>query len=58
MAPPCRVTNKLVIEGGGLKEPWVPRDILLRGGTPWIELSKRDSKFQLFVRPHPMIKRK
>ena len=40
----------MVIEGGGLKDPWVPRDIVLRGGIPWIELSKRDNKFQLFVR--------
>ena len=50
MSHPCRVTNKLVIEGGGLKDPWVPRDIVLRGGIPWIEVSKRDNKFQLFVR--------
>ena len=51
MSQPCRVTNKLVIEGGCLKEPWVPRDIVLRGGLTWIEISKQDKKLIQFVRP-------
>ncbi|CAK0805062.1 unnamed protein product [Prorocentrum cordatum] len=51
MPPPCRVTNTLAIEGGGLKEPRVPRDILLRGGTPWIELSEKGAQLQLFAGP-------
>eukprot|EP00959_Pyramimonas_sp_CCMP1952_P349888 7330799-Pyramimonas_sp.AAC.1 len=51
MPPPCRATERLVIEGGGLKEPRVPRDILLRGSMPRIELSKEGAKPQLFVRP-------
>ena len=46
-----RVCNRVVIEGGGLREPWVPRDIVTGAGKQFIEISKNDSKLALFVRP-------
>ena len=46
-----RVCNKVVIEGGGLREPWVPRDIVTSAGKQFIDISKNDSKLALFVRP-------
>ena len=58
-AAPVRVTNALVIAGGHMKEPWVPKDVRTLDGMSFMRLSKGDRRFAAFVgadlkSPHPL----
>lgn len=43
------VSMRTVIEGGGLKEPWIPRTIVHSGGIAFIEVSLMDRRLFQFV---------
>ncbi|CAK0848165.1 unnamed protein product, partial [Prorocentrum cordatum] len=43
------VSMRAVIEGGGLKEPWMPRTIVHSGGIAFIEVSLVDRRLFQFV---------
>ena len=45
----AKVTNRIVIEGGALSEPWVPKEIIMSAGSAFIELSRSDRKLQRFI---------
>ena len=51
---PVTVQTRIVIEGGALKVPWVPREIVQSAGSIFVEMSKGDRKLQQFIgAPNP-----
>ena len=51
---PVTVQTRIVIEGGALKVPWVPREIVQSAGSIFVEMSKSDRKLQQFIgAPNP-----